>query len=56
MHTTSLFPIHLDPIDICLHHRSSLENYTRFQTKIGKVYNRFQTKTAQKPYQFLSKG
>ena len=28
----------------------SLENYTRIQTKIGKVYTRFQTQTAQKPY------
>ena len=25
--------------------RSSLENHTRFQTKMGKVYTRFQTKT-----------
>jgi len=31
-------------------HRSPLENYTRFQTKMGKVYTRFQTKTVQKPY------
>ena len=30
--------------------RSSLENHTRFQTKIGKVYPPFQTKKAQKPY------
>ena len=30
--------------------RDSLENHTRFQTKMGKVYTRFQTKTAQKPY------
>ena len=29
------------------HSRSSLENHTRFQTKMGKVYTRFQTKTAQ---------
>ena len=29
---------------------SSLENRTRFQTKVGKVYTRVQTKTAQKPY------
>ena len=27
-----------------------LENHTRIQTKISKVYTRFQTKTAQKPY------
>ena len=30
----------------------SLENRTRIQTKIGKVYTRFQIKTAQKPYPF----
>ena len=29
---------------------SSLENHTRFQTRMGKVYTRFQTKTAQEPY------
>ena len=33
-----------------IHSRSSLENHTRFQTKLGKIYTRFQTKTAQKPY------
>ena len=26
------------------------ENHTRFQTKLSKVYTRFLTKTAQKPY------
>ena len=26
------------------------KHYTRFQTKVGKFCNRFQTKTAQKPY------
>ena len=35
-----------------IHHRSSLKNYTRFQTKMGKVFNRFQTKTAQLPKYF----
>ena len=30
--------------------RSSLENHTRFQTKMGKVYTRLQTKTTQKPH------
>ena len=29
---------------------SSLKNRTRFQTKIGKVYTRFQTKSAQKSF------
>ena len=33
-----------------IHSRSSLENHTQFQTKMGKVYTRFQNKTAQKPY------
>ena len=28
----------------------SLKTHTRFQTKMGTVYTRFQTKTAQKPY------
>ena len=37
--------------DKCVHKlRSSLENHNRFQTKMGKVYTRFQIKTAQKPY------
>ena len=30
--------------------RSSFVNHTRFQTKMGKIYTRSQTKTAQKPY------
>ena len=30
--------------------RSSLENHTCFQTKMGKVYACFQTKKAQKAY------
>ena len=33
-----------------IHSRSSLEKHTRFLTKMGKVYTRFQTKTSQKPY------
>ena len=33
-----------------IHHRRSLENYTRFQTKMGKVYTCFQTKTTQNPF------
>ena len=28
----------------------SLENHTRFQTIMVKIYTRFQTKAAQKPY------
>ena len=33
-----------------MHFHSSLENHSQFQIKMGKVYTRFQTKTAQKPY------
>ena len=40
-------------INTFIHSRSSLENHTWYQTKIGKIYTRFQTKTAQKPYSFL---
>ena len=29
------------------HYRSSLENHTRFQTEMTKIYTRFQTKTAE---------
>ena len=40
----------IETINTFIHSRSSLENHTLFQTKMGKVYTRFQTKTAQKPY------
>ena len=48
----SFFPYSfgIETINTFIHSRSSLENHTRFQTKMGKVYTRFQTKTAQKPY------
>ena len=39
----------IETINTFIHSRSSLENHTRFQTKMGKVYTRFQNKTAQKP-------
>ena len=39
----------IETINTFIHSRSSLENHTRFQTKMGKVYARFQNKTAQKP-------
>ena len=32
--------------------RGSLENHTRFQTEMGKIYTHFRTKKAQKPYPF----
>ena len=40
----------IETINTFVHSRSSLKNHTRFQTKMGEVYTRFQTKTAQKPY------
>ena len=40
----------IETINTFIHSRSSLENHTRFQTKMGKVYTRFQTKTAKKTY------
>ena len=33
-----------------IHSLSSLKNHTQFQTEMRKVYTRFQTKKAQKPY------
>ena len=33
-----------------IHSSNSLENHTRIQTKMDKVYTRFQTKKAQNPY------
>ena len=35
-----------------MHSRSSDENLAQFQTKLGKVYTRFSTKTVQKPIPF----
>ena len=46
----SSYSLVIETINTFIHSRSSLENYTRFQTKTGKVYTRFQTKKAQKPY------
>ena len=39
----------IEAINTSIRYRSSLEHHTRYQTKMGKVYTRFQTKTAQKP-------
>ena len=39
-----------EPINTFVQSCSFLENHTRFQTKMGKLFTRFQTKTAQKPY------
>ena len=40
----------IEMINTFIHSRSSLENHTRFQSKMGKVYTRFQTKRDPKPY------
>ena len=40
----------VETINTFIRSRSSLENHTRFQTKMGEVYTRFQAKTAHKPY------
>ena len=40
----------METINTFKHSCSSLETHTRYQTKMGKVYTRFQTNTAQKPY------
>ena len=44
--------IHLEyeTINTFIRSSSSLENHTQFQTKMGKVYTRFQTKKVQKLY------
>ena len=38
-----------ETINTFVHSRSALENHTRLQTKMSKVYTRFQTKTTQDP-------
>ena len=40
----------IERINAFIHSWQPLKNHTRFQTKMGKVFSRFQTKTAQKPY------
>ena len=39
----------METINTFIHFRSFLENHIWFQTKLGKVYAYFQTKTTQKP-------
>ena len=34
----------IETINTSIHSRSSLENHTRFQTKMGKIYTRFRPK------------
>ena len=43
------YSFRIETIDTFISSRSSLKNHTRFQTKMGKLYTCFQTKTAQKP-------
>ena len=45
-----LYSFGIETITTFIHSLSSLENHTRFQTKMEKVYTRLQTKTAQKPH------
>ena len=40
----------IETINTFIHSHSSRENHARFQTKLGKIYTRLQTKKAQKPY------
>ena len=40
----------IETTNTLIHNRSSLVNHTRFQRKMGKIFSRFQAKTAQKPY------
>ena len=43
------FSFGIETIETFIQSRSFLKNHTRFQTRMGKAYTRFQTKTAQKP-------
>ena len=44
------YSLGIETINTFIHSRSSPENHTRLQTKMGKVYTHFQTKTAQTPH------
>ena len=44
------YSLGIETINTFIRARSVLENHTRFQTKMEKVYARFQTKKAQKLY------
>ena len=52
IHAYIIFLLHsysfgIETNNVFIHFRSSLENHSRFQTKIGKVYTSFQTRMAQ---------
>ena len=40
----------IETTNTLIHNRSSFLDLTRFQSKMGKIYTRFQTKRARKPY------
>ena len=42
----------IETINTFTHSHSSLENHTRFQTKMGKIYTSFQTNTDLKTFPF----
>ena len=42
----------IETTNTLIHNRSSFVNHTRFQSKMGKIYSRFQTKAAQKTLTF----
>ena len=44
------YSFRIETINMLIHSHCSFENHTRFQNKMDKVYTRFHTKTAQKPY------
>ena len=50
--TLSFLFIWIETTNKLIHNRSSFVNHTRFPTKMGKIYTRFQTKTAQNLYPF----
>ena len=45
-----IYSFGIKTINTFIHSRSSLENHSRFQTKMGKVYTSFQIRTVQKPF------
>ena len=48
------YSLGIETINTFIHSRSSLENHTRFQTKLSKVYTRFQTNTDLKSFPFAA--
>ena len=44
------YSFRIESTNTFLHSLSYVENHTRFQTKMGKVFTRFQTKTARKHF------